>query len=245
MTTRASRLLHLLDALHGRRRPVAAATLAQTLGVSLRTVYRDIATLREQGADIAGEPGIGYQMRPGFLLPPLMFSEDELEALVLGARWVGGLADASLAKAADSALLRITATLPKALRAGVETSGLFVPRLAADQAPEPWLPTLRQAIRNEEKLRMAYVDADGKATERTVWPFAMAFFGTATRLFAAWCELRNDIRHFRAERVTTLWSTDERYPIRRQVLIQRWRRAMAAERAREAEGRCDQAPHRY
>lgn len=223
MSTRASRLLRLLDALHDRRQPVAAATLAGDLGISLRTVYRDIATLREQGADIAGEPGIGYQMRPGFLLPPLMFSEDELEALVLGARWVRSLADAELAQAAEAALVRITATLPAALRAAVETSGLFVPRMADDQPAEPWLPALRQAIRNEEKLRMDYTDADGKASQRIVWPFAMAFFGSTTRLFAAWCELRQDFRHFRAERVTAIWASKERYPVRRQVLIQRWR----------------------
>lgn len=225
MSARASRLLHLLDALHDRRQPVAAASLARDLGVSLRTVYRDIATLREQGADIAGDPGVGYQMRPGFLLPPLMFSESELEALVLGARWVRSLADAELADAAETALVRITATLPGALRAAVETSGLFVPRVSDRQAPEPWLRALRQGIRNEEKLRMGYIDVSGKATERIVWPFAMAFFGSTTRLFAAWCELRNDFRHFRAERVTAIWSTDERYPVRRQMLIQRWRNA--------------------
>lgn len=225
MSSRASRLLRLLDALHDRRQPVAAVALADDLGVSLRTVYRDIATLRAQGADIAGEPGIGYQMRPGFLLPPLMFSENELEALVLGARWVRSLADGELAMAADTALVRIMATLPGALRASVETSGLFVPRLSDEQPPEPWLPALRQAIRNEEKLRMAYVDANGRETQRVVWPFAMAFFGSTTRLFAAWCELRQDFRHFRAERVSAVWSTDERYPVRRQVLIQRWRDA--------------------
>ncbi|MFT3803639.1 MAG: YafY family protein [Burkholderiaceae bacterium] len=225
MASRASRLLHLLDVLHDRRRPVAAATLAADLGVSLRTIYRDVATLREQGADIAGDPGIGYQMRPGFLLPPLMFSSDELEALLLGVRWVGGLADAELAKAADSAMARITATLPAALRTSVETSGLFVPRVSAPQPPEPWLPALRQAIRNEERLRIDYVDADGKPTRRIVWPFAMAFLGSDTRLFAAWCELREDFRHFRAERVVEVESTGARYPVRRHVLIRRWRKA--------------------
>ncbi len=236
MASRASRLLRLLDVLHDRRRPVAAATLAADLGVSLRTIYRDIATLREQGADIAGDPGIGYQMRPGFLLPPLMFSHDELEALVLGARWVRGLADDELAKAADSAMARITATLPAALRTSVETSGLFVPRMSTPQAPEPWLPTLRQAIRNEERLRMDYVDADGQSTRRIVWPFAMAFLGSDTRLFAAWCELRADFRHFRAERVVTIDAVGERYPVRRHVLIRRWREA---EQNRHATGSAD------
>lgn len=224
MASRAHRLLRLLDLLHGRRRPVSGAALAGDLAVSLRTVYRDIATLREQGADIAGDPGVGYQMRPGFLLPPLMFSQDELEALVLGARWVQGLADRELARAADGALTRITATLPAALRLAVDTSGLFVPRGRRDSgSAEPWLPTLRHAIRDEEALLMDYVDADGRSTRRTVWPFAMAFFDPGARLIAAWCELRQDFRHFRAERVAGLERAGRRYPVRRHVLIRRWR----------------------
>ncbi|MGE0800515.1 MAG: helix-turn-helix transcriptional regulator [Lautropia sp.] len=223
MASRAQRLLRLLDALHRRRRPVPGAALAHELRVSLRTVYRDIATLREQGADIAGDPGIGYQMRPGFLLPPLMFGHDELEALVLGARWVQGQADTELAKAAEAALTRITATLPSSLRLAVDTSGLFAPRSGAKQAPEPWLPTLRRAIRDEEVLAMDYVDGDGRRTHRSVWPFAMAFFDRSTRLFAAWCELRRDFRHFRAERVVALAAAGRRYPVGRHLLIRRWR----------------------
>ena len=235
MSSRASRLLQLLERLHDRRLPVSAAALAEDLGVSLRTIYRDVATLREQGADIAGDPGVGYQMRPGFLLPPLMFSPEELEALLLGARWVKSLADEELAGAADSALMRITATLPSTLRLAVQTSGLFVPRSIEEQAPEPWLPVLRQAIRNEEKLLMDYVDVRGEPTRRTVWPFAMAFFGSTTRLFAAWCELRDDFRHFRAERVRSVTVTGERYAVRRHELIRRWQ---AAETGTEA-GPCE------
>ena len=230
MASRARRLLRLLDLLHGRRRPVSGAALADELQVSLRTVYRDVAALREQGAGIDGDPGIGYLMRPGFLLPPLMFSQDELEALVLGARWVQGLADAELAKAADAALTRITATLPSALKLAVDTSGLFVPGHRENRAPEPWLPVLRHAIRNEEMLAMDYVDADGRSTRRTIWPFAMAFFDPATRLIAAWCELREDFRHFRAERVASLAATGRRYPVRRHVLIRRWRETDPATR---------------
>ncbi|WP_017169760.1 HTH domain-containing protein, partial [Xanthomonas phaseoli] len=125
MEIRATRLLHLLDALRARRRPVAGAQLATALGVSLRTLYRDIATLRAQGADILGDPGVGYVLRPGFLLPALNFTEDELEALTLGARWVARQADPELAQAAQRAVARITATLPGNLRASIETSGLL------------------------------------------------------------------------------------------------------------------------
>lgn len=228
MASRAARLLQLLEALRGHRRPVSAAVLADTLQVSPRTLYRDIATLREQGAHIDGEAGVGYVLRPGFTLPPLMFGEEEIEALVLGASWVALQADPELAQAARQALQRISATLPPHLRLAVETSGMLVPRSAHHTAPEPWLAVLRSAIRAEEKLLMDYQDADGQATCRTVWPFAMAFFQTS-RVLVAWCELRQDFRHFRADRVDCLRTTGERYPTHRHVLLQRWRDQMQYE----------------
>ncbi len=228
MATRAARLLQLLETLRGHRHPVSADALATQLGVSPRTLYRDIATLREQGAHIDGEAGVGYVLRPGFTLPPLMFGEEEIEALVLGASWVALQADPELAQAARNALQRISATLPQRLRLAVETSGMLVPRSAHATTPEPWLPVLRSAIRAEEKLLMDYRDADGQATCRTVWPFAMAFFQTS-RVLVAWCELRQDFRHFRADRVDCLRTTGERYPTRRHVLLQRWRDQMQHE----------------
>ena len=146
MPDRAARLLQLLDRLRRARRPVSAAELAESLAVSLRTLYRDIASLRAQGAVIQGDPGVGYRMRPGFLLPPLMFDADELAALVLGARWVQAQADAELAEAAGNALSRIGATLPEPLRIAIDTSGLFVPVWQENRAPEPRLPVLRRAL---------------------------------------------------------------------------------------------------
>lgn len=223
MAVRASRLLNLLDLLRRQRRAIGGPALAQALAVSLRTVYRDIATLRSQGAEIAGDPGIGYELRPGYLLPPLMFGPDELEALVLGMRWVGAQADPELARAATAALARITATLPAPTRLAVDTSGLFAPRGTPRTAPEPWLGALRRAIRDERVLRLRYVDGAGLDTERRVWPFAMAFFDPDTRLFVAWCELRGDFRHFRADRVRDIEDAGCHYPARRHVLIQRWR----------------------
>jgi len=224
MAIRATRLLHLLDALRGRRRPVAGAQLATALGVSLRTLYRDIATLRVQGADILGDPGVGYVLRPGFLLPALNFSEDELEAVTLGARWVARQADPELAQAAQRAVARIAATLPGNLRLSIETSGLLVPAAADMPPPAPWLPVLRRGIRLEHVLRMDYSDANGAASQRLIWPFAMAFFGSYG-MIAAWCELRRDFRHFRADRVLALADDGERYPSRRHLLIKRWRAA--------------------
>ena len=226
MSSRAARLLQLLEHLRTYRHPVAGAQLAQAQGVSLRTLYRDIATLREQGAQIEGDPGVGYVLRPGFTLPPLMFSADELEALVLGARWVAGhAADPELARAARDAVQRIGAVLPPELRLAVETSGLFVPARAHAPSPAPWLPVLRRAIRDEHALLLHYRDEGGAVTQRRIWPFAMAIFDHA-RLIAAWCELRQDFRHFRADRVVDLADSGTRYPERRHALIRRWRAQM-------------------
>ncbi|WP_374317531.1 helix-turn-helix transcriptional regulator [Pseudoxanthomonas kaohsiungensis] len=222
MTTRATRLLHLLDELRRRRRPVRGAQLADQLGISLRTLYRDIDALRAQGAVIAGDPGVGYQLRAGFMLPPMMFSPDELEALVLGARWVASHADPELAEAAGRALDRVVGVLPEGLRLQVETSGLFAPDWSP-VPPEPWLPALRRAIREGNAVRLRYRDAQGRASERLVWPFAMAFLADM-RLLAAWCESRADFRHFRADRVLALEDTGRRYPEQRQRLVRRWER---------------------
>lgn len=219
--SRATRLLQLLEILRSYRHPVTADVLANQLCISRRSLYRDIASLRTQGAHIEGEPGLGYLLKPGFMLPPLMFSEEEIEALVLGTRWVALQADPELAQAAQQALNRIRATLPTHLRLAVETSGLLVPPPFI-AVPEPWQSALRKAIRNEEKIKLDYRDAHGQVSQRTVWPFAMAFFQDS-RVLAAWCELRQDFRHFRANRVANLTATGEPYPSRRHTLMQRWR----------------------
>ncbi|MDR0225594.1 MAG: YafY family transcriptional regulator [Burkholderiaceae bacterium] len=222
---RSARLLQLIDHLRRARLPQTGPVLAQRLGVSLRTLYRDIATLREQGAAIAGDPGIGYEMRPGFLLPPLMFTPDELEALLLGARWASRQADPELAQAATAALDRIRSALPLELRIEVDTSGLLVPPMRQDTAPEPWQTALRLAIRRQHKVVLHYTDEKGRPSERRIWPFAMGFFENR-RILAAWCELRQDFRHFRADRVRSVTDLQERYPDHRASLIERWSQHM-------------------
>jgi predicted DNA-binding transcriptional regulator YafY len=220
--SRAQRLLDLIHQLRGYRRPIAGAALAEALGISLRTLYRDIETLKAQGAHIDGEPGIGYVLRPGFMLPPLMFSEEEIEAIVLGSRWVADRADASLGAAAKSALTKIAAVLPPDLKVGLDDAGLLIGPGAQMSAGDQQLPVIREAIRNERKLRIVYSDAQGAKTKRVVWPFALAFFDRV-RVVVAWCEDRTDYRHFRTDRIGRLTLSDKRYPRRRQALLRDWR----------------------
>jgi predicted DNA-binding transcriptional regulator YafY len=219
--SRAQRLLDLLQILRSHRYPVSGTVLAGQLGVSLRTLYRDIAVLQCQGAHIEGEAGMGYVLRPGFMLPPLMFSEDEIQALVLGSRWVAGRADAQLARAAGSALAKIAAVLPAQLRDEADASSLFV--APSDQAADSAdVALIRQAIRRERKLRIEYRDERAAQTARVIWPFALGFFDRV-RIVAAWCELRDGFRHFRTDRIVALDAPGERYPRRRHALMATWR----------------------
>ena len=221
MTTRAERLLHVLEILRRHRRPLAAAKLAEETGTSLRTVYRDIEALRAQGAVIEGEAGVGYVLRPGFLLPPLMFSREELEALVLGVRLVAARADQGLAEAAGRALGRIGGVLPEELRAFVETSPLLVPaRLPG--AGSVFMADLREAMRTEHKAEIVYRSLSGEESRRVIWPLAMGFFETVQTL-VAWCELRQGFRHFREDRIAACQVLEARYPRRRTALMKEWR----------------------
>jgi predicted DNA-binding transcriptional regulator YafY len=220
--SRAERLLDLMQILHRNRYPVSGQTLASELDISLRTLYRDIAALQAQGARIDGEPGVGYLLRPGFMLPPMMFSEDEIEALVLGSRWVASRADARLGLAARNALAKIAAVLPPDLRESLDATALLVGPGETIAAGDAELAAIRQAIRTERKLEIAYRDLKEDESVRTVWPFALGFFDRV-RIVAAWCELRQGYRHFRTDRITALTVTDDRYPRRRQALLREWR----------------------
>lgn len=221
---RAERLLDLLQTLRRYSQPVSGQTLADELGVSIRTLYRDIATLQGQGADIEGEPGIGYILRPGFMLPPLMFSEEEIEALVLGSRWVAERADDRLGAAARNALAKIAAVLPADLRDSLDASTLLIgpgERIVADAID---LAVIRRAIRAERKLAIAYRDKGGAESERVIWPFALGYFDRV-RIAVAWCELRQDFRHFRTDQIVRADIIDTRYPRRRPALLKDWRAA--------------------
>jgi len=220
--SRPERLLALLQALRRHRRPVSGQALAEETGVSLRTLYRDIASLQAQGAAIEGAPGLGYVMKPGFMLPPLMFGPEEIEALALGMRWVADRGDPGLVDGARNAMAKIAAVLPPELRRELEASALLVG--AGMKRPHATTPPdqLREAIRAERRLRLAYRDPSGATTRRVVWPFALVYF-EQSRVLSAWCELREDFRNFRADRIVEAETLAERYPRRRQALLREWR----------------------
>jgi predicted DNA-binding transcriptional regulator YafY len=218
---RADRLLELIDLLRRRRGPVTGARLAEELGVSLRSLYRDIESLRGRGAEIEGEAGFGYVLKPGFMLPPLMFAQAEIEALVLGSRWVAKRGDPELAAAAARALAKIKAVMPAGLSADADAAGLMVGPC------EPFasridIALVREAIRRERKISIAYEDSQARASRRTVWPFALAYFDRL-HVLAAWCELRQGFRHFRIDRIAALELEAGRYPRRRAALLKDWR----------------------
>lgn len=220
--SRSERLLELMQCLRRHRLPVTSAELATELGVSPRTLYRDIASLRAQGAHIEGEPGLGYVLRPGFLLPPLMFSAPEIEALMLGIRWVSQRTDQEFARDAQNALAKIAAVLPPDLRLSLEDHALLIGPSQTLLDGQDHLSALRTAIRQQRKLTIRYRDLKERESERTIWPFALGFFDQV-RVAVAWCERRKALRHFRVDRIIALDTRDERYPVRRQVLLRQWR----------------------
>jgi predicted DNA-binding transcriptional regulator YafY len=219
---RTERLLELLQALRRRKYAVSGATLADELGISIRTLYRDIASLQSQGANIEGEAGVGYIMQPGFMLPPLMFSEIELEALMLGIRWVNKVGDNSLIKAAADVQAKIASVLPISLRDELENTPLRAgPRKIADEELVD-LELVRAAMRQELKISITYSDVNNNVSVRVIWPIALGYF-EENRILAAWCENRNAFRHFDTSRILTLESVNERYPFHRVELFKQWR----------------------
>lgn len=218
---RADRLLQIIQLFRRKRGPVTAAAIAGELEVTVRTVYRDIASLMANGVPIRGEAGVGYVMDEGYDLPPLMFSADELEALMLGARLVSGQGDANLVRSADNAIAKIASVVPPDLRPVLLEAPLFAPVTGRDVVDKVDSGTIRTAIRARQKLHLEYADAQGALSERSIWPIAIAYY-RGVRLLVAWCELRQDFRNFRVDRIRVLTPLDERIPERRDVLFHRW-----------------------
>ena len=205
---RADRLFLIIHALRGRRTALPARRLADTLGVSLRTVYRDVVDLQTSGVPIEGEAGVGYVLRKGADIPPLMFTADELEALVVGTRFVRAFAGARLAKGAQAALLKIEAVLPPELRQRSERSRIFAPTWRERMEHASVIDRLHEAVVAHRILRLDYADAAGRTSAREVEPLCLAFWGGAWTL-GAWCRLRRDFRNFRPDRIAAFEPTGE------------------------------------
>jgi predicted DNA-binding transcriptional regulator YafY len=206
---RADRLFEIVQQLRGARL-VTAQALAGRLEVSVRTIYRDIRDLQASGVPIDGAAGVGYLLRPGYQLPPLMFLPAEIEALIVGARMVRAWAGRGLAAAATEALVKIGEVVPEARMRAAERVPVFAPGLSIHDAERAALDTFGRAIDERVKARFAYCDSLGDESERTVRPLALHFWGRVWTL-AAWCELRGDLRTFRVDRAGAVALTEERF----------------------------------
>jgi predicted DNA-binding transcriptional regulator YafY len=205
---RADRLFLLINALRGRRSAITAQQLAQALQVSLRTVYRDVADLQRSGVPIEGEAGVGYMLRKGADIPPLMFTIEELEALVVGTRFVRAFGGERLGRGATTALLKIEAVLPEQLRERSRRTRIFAPHLDNRIESSGLIDALHAAIEQAQVLRLDYRDGNGEVTTREVEPLALAFWG-GTWTLGAWCRLRQDFRSFRPDRIVAHAPTGE------------------------------------
>jgi predicted DNA-binding transcriptional regulator YafY len=206
---RADRLFEIIQFMR-RKDLVRARDLSEALEVSERTVYRDIQDLIASGVPIEGEAGVGYVLKPGFDLPPLMFSEQEIEALVLGARIVESWADSELAAAATDVIAKVEAVIPDRLRSYMANTALLAPPHHYMEAISFEMPELRRALRSQLKLHFRYRNALGEESERTVRPLCLAYFGPVW-LLSAWCELREDFRTFRLDRIEGFEVREDRF----------------------------------
>lgn len=207
---RADRLFQIIQFLRSRRL-TTAKWLAQKLEVSERTIYRDVKDLILSGVHIEGEAGVGYALRKGYDLPPLMFDQEELTALALGARIVQSWGDPKLAKAADQVLSKVESVLPRELKDAMSAIPIFSPMTGLGVLTSHFLQQIRQATDEKRKLQIAYIRIDGTYSERTIWPLGLFYWG-ATWTCGAWCELRGDFRNFRVDRIKSLQVTEKCYP---------------------------------
>lgn len=234
--TRTHRLFQMMTTLRRLPAPVRAVQLADEMGVSLRTVYRDIDALRGLGAVIDGEAGFGYTLIEDAALPPLGFEDDELEALVLGLRDVAVIGDPALAKAAESALAKLTARVPPRQAHRLQHAILDARRFFRPDPPRIDVAALRSATWEEETVRFAYVDAKGAQTTREVDPLGIVYM-QETNMLMAWCHLRKDFRAFRLDRMDDLERTGRSFRPRRVPMLRDYTAKLRAEVLAMAERR--------
>ncbi|WP_262299035.1 helix-turn-helix transcriptional regulator [Microvirga sesbaniae] len=218
---KASRLFEIIQILRLAEQPVTAADIARGLGVTSRSIYRDIAALQAMRVPIQGGRGIGYRLRPGFDLPPLMFSIEETEAIVLALALLERTGDIALKQSAARAGQKIAAAVPPPLRQALTANTLHAWGSMAPAPPRVDLAAVRLAIREERKIHIAYRDEQGRETERTICPIALIYYSETANI-VAWCELRQDLRHFRADRVESASTTDSSFKGKGDAWRRRW-----------------------
>ncbi|MEM8988235.1 MAG: YafY family protein [Pseudomonadota bacterium] len=226
---RAERLFEIVQILRRAKTPISAESIAEELEISKRSVYRDMSALIAQRVPIRGEAGVGYVLEDGFDMPPLMLTDEEIDAAVLGALWVASRAEPDLAKAANNLLSKIEAVAPNRLKPQIlhPATSVAPPKPQTPDLIDPAL--LRRAIRKGHKVMLRYRDTDGAETERTVWPVVLGYREEG-RILAAWCELREGFRYFRTDQMITAEVLDARFPERPERLRGKWRKAMDEER---------------
>lgn len=226
---RADRLFKIIQILRRSARPVTARTMADELEVSKRSVYRDVADLIGQRVPIRGEAGLGYVLDRDFDMPPLMLTPDEIEAAVLGAQWVAERGDRVLADAARDLIAKITTAVPDRLRPFIAEPSIAAPPATAVPLDGLDIARARLWIRSRRKIWIRYRNGQGQHSERTIWPVIIGY-AEMIRLLAAWCELRQDFRFFRTDRILAAEFLEESHGCRPGELMNRWKRHMEAER---------------
>ncbi len=226
---RADRLFQILQILRRARVPVTAEAIAAELETSKRTVYRDVATLIGQRVPIRGEAGTGYVLENGFDMPPLMLTADEIEAAVLGAQWVAGRGDPALSRAARDLIAKIAAAVPERLRPHVLDPAAGTPPAFHPTPDRLDMARVREWIRAGRKISLRYRDERDQESTRTIWPIAVGYLETVRHL-VGFCELRQDFRHFRTDRVVDASFLDERYAERPGALRAKWRKTLERRR---------------
>ena len=219
---RTERLFQIIQILRAKQKPVTGRELADELGISLRSLYRDMAELIAQRVPVRGEAGTGYVLDDGYDMPPLMLTPDELEAAVLGAAWVAKRGDPALARGARDLIAKIAQSIPQPLRPVLLDANLK-PISMRPIAQESFdVANVRRAVRDRFKIAIMYKDSDGRTSSRTIWPIFIAYM-EEVRIIVAWCELRQDFRHFRTDRIYFVDVTAERIPEQQHLLLKRWK----------------------
>lgn len=218
---RADRLLRIVQILRRHSQPLRGIAIAEELEVGLRTVYRDITDLMTNGVPIRGEAGVGYVLEKGYDLPPLMFNADEIEAIMLGLHFVAGRGDDTLKRAVKDAVAKIGVVLPQDLTPLLNETALIVPPNWKHVEDKVDLSAIRRAIRGQRKISLTYCDERANISRRVIWPLAISYLDEV-RIVVSWCELRQDFRHFRTDRIAVCDVADEKYKQNRNALMKKW-----------------------